>query len=241
MSISGTKHLKIGGFSVEVVKKAIKNIHLSVHPPEGRLRVAVPSTTRDSAVRLLIIKKLPWIKKQIRSFESQERQSPPKFVSGESVFFRGLRYRLNVVYHTSPSKVAIQGKSRINLLLKNGTSQPQKQLVFTKWFRQDLRNRIEPMLSQWEVQLGVQVKAWTIRKMRTKWGSCNPETRKVTFNLELAKKDDKCLEYVIIHELVHLLERKHNDRFIAHLDRVMPRWRSFRAELNRSLGAYEVD
>ncbi|MBL7661877.1 M48 family metallopeptidase [bacterium] len=240
MSIRGTRHLKIGGYSVEVIRKAIKNIHLSVHPPEGRLRVAVPSTTRDTAVRLLIIRKLPWIKKQIRSFENQERQNPPKFVSGESVLFRGVRYRLNVVHHKLPSTVAIQGKSRINLFLKKGASKSHKQLLFTEWVRQDLRNRIEPLLSKWEEQLGVQVKAWSIRQMKTKWGSCNPKTKRVLFNLELAKKDDRCLEYVIVHELVHLLERKHNDRFIAHLDRVMPKWRSYRAELNRSLGAYEV-
>lgn len=241
MSIRGARRLNIGGYAVEVIKKTIKNIHLSVHPPEGRVRVAVPQHTKDTAIRLLIIRKLPWIKKQISSFKNQERQSKPKFVSGESHLFRGSRYLLNIVYHDAPSKVVLQRKTRIELQLRKGSSSIQKQAIFTEWTRQDLKTRLEPLLSKWQKNLGVEVRAWGIRRMKTKWGSCNPKTRRVLFNLELTKKDDKSLEYVVIHELVHLLERKHNDRFIGHLDRVMPKWRSYRAELNRSLGAYEID
>jgi predicted metal-dependent hydrolase len=241
MSIRGARRLNIGGYAVEVVRKTIKNIHLSVHPPEGRVRVAIPQTTKDSAVRLLIIRKLPWIKKQISSFKSQERQSKPKFVSGESHLVRGSRYRLNVTYHEAPSKVVLQRKTRIDLQLRKGSSAIQKQAIFTEWTRQDLKTRLEPLIEKWQKNLGVEVRDWRIRRMKTKWGSCNPKTRRVLFNLELAKKDDKSLEYVVVHELIHLLERKHNDRFIGHLDRVMPKWRSYRAELNRSLGAYEID
>ena len=233
--------MQIGEFSVEVIKKDIKNIHLSIHPPEGRVRVAVPTITGDSAIRLLIVKKLPWIKRQISSFEKQERQSAPQYVSGESHFFRGNRYRLNISYHSESPKVCLKSKTRIEMFLREESSVSQKDKLFTNWMRKDLRERIEPVIRFWEDKLEVQAQDWTIRKMKTKWGSCNTEQRRILFNLELAKKNDKCLEYVVLHELVHLLERKHNDRFIAHLDRLMPKWRSYRAELNKSLGVYEVD
>lgn len=233
--------MKVGDYSVEVIRKDIKNIHLSVHPPHGRLRVAVPAATRESAIRLMIARKLPWIKRQIAEFKAQERQSTLELVSGETVYLRGNRYRLDVSYHRGDSSVSFVGRRRIRITLRDKTTAKHKQEMMRKWLRDDLSERIQPYLSKWEKQLGVKAAAWSIRQMRTKWGSCNPKTKRVLFNLELAKKDDRCLEYVIVHELVHLLERKHNERFIAHLDRVMPKWRSYRAELNRSLGAYEVD
>lgn len=241
MSISGAKRMTVGGYSVEVIRKTIKNIHLSIHPPEGRVRLAVPLSTGDAAVRLLVIRKLPWIKKQISSFENQERQTKRKFVSGESHYFRGSRYRLSVVYHDAPRTVVIRNKTRIDLFLRKGSRNSHKREALTEWYRNDLKSRIQPLLNKWQSMLGVEAGDWGVRYMKTKWGSCNTKTRRVLFNLELAKKGDSCLEYVIVHELVHLLERNHNERFIAHLDRVIPKWRSYRAELNRSLGAYVID
>ena len=241
MSTRGLRNLNIGGYSVQVLRKPIKNIHLSIHPPEGRIRVAIPEGTRESAIRLLIVRKLSWIKKQIECFEQQERQPKPKYISGETHYLRGNRYLLNVVYHKAPSEVAITKKKRIELALRKGSSSLHKKSVFNSWVRQDLESRLTPMIDKWEGLLRVQLKSWSIRQMKTKWGSCNPKTRTVLFNLELAKKNDRCLEYVVAHELIHLLERKHNSRFIAHLDRVMPKWRRYRSELNQSLGAYEID
>jgi predicted metal-dependent hydrolase len=231
MSIE-TCEITVSGLTVEVVRKDIKNLHLGVYPPHGQVRVAAPLTLSNDAVRMAVIGKLGWIKRQKAKFEAQPRQSQREMVSGESHYFLGRRYRLWVHEHNGPAKVVLRGKSSIDLFVRPETTTKQRELVLQRWYRKQLKMLIPPLLEKWQEVLDVQVADWGIRKMKTKWGSCNIEARRVWFNLELAKKPVQCLEYIVAHELVHLLERHHNDRFMGILAQHLPNWRTLRDELN---------
>ena len=230
MSIE-TRQITVSGLRVSVVRKAIKNLHLGVYPPHGRVRVAAPLRVSDDAVRLAVIGKLGWIKRQRARFESQPRQSEREMVSGESHYFLGRRYRLRVIKHNGLSTVA-RRKSAIELHVRPEMSAEQREQVLQRWYRQQLKELIPPLLQKWQRALGVQADEWAIKKMKTKWGACNVKVRRIWLNLELAKKPTQCLEYIIVHELLHLLERQHNDNFFALLNEYLPQWRSRRSELN---------
>jgi predicted metal-dependent hydrolase len=237
MSIE-TRQITISGLRVSVVRKAIKNLHLGVYPPNGRVRVAVPLRVSDDAVRLAVIGKLGWIKRQQARFESQPRQSAREMVSGESHYFLGRRYRLRVVKHDGPSLVA-RRKSTIELHVRPETSPEQRERVLQRWYRRQLKTLIPSLVAKWQTVLGVQLAHWGVKRMKTKWGSCNAEARRIWLNLELAKKPAQCLEYIIVHELAHLVERHHNERFIAIMDQHLPQWRMHRQELNSAPLAHE--
>ena len=225
---------------VYVVRKDIKNLHLGVYPPHGRVRVAAPLRVSDNAVRLAVIGKLGWIKRQRAKFDAQTRQSERDMVSGESHFFLGQRYRLHVVHDHGPAKVIVRNKSTIELYVRRDSNAEQRERVMQRWYREQLKELIPPILEKWERKLGVHPKQWAIKKMKTKWGACNMEVCRVWLNLELAKKPVPCLEYIIVHELVHLLERHHNDNFNAIMKQVLPQWRMRRAELNAAPLAHET-
>ena len=217
-----------------MVRKAIKNLHLGVYPPHGRVRVAAPLAVTDEAVRLAVIGKLGWIRRQRARFEDQPRQSKREMVSGESHYFLGQRYRLNVVVQNGRGRVAIRNKRTIDLFVRESSDTAQRERVLLAWYRQHLKALIPPLIAQWEAPLGVKVAKWGVKQMKTKWGACNVEARRIWLNLQLAKKPVQCLEYIILHEMVHLLERHHNDRFTKLVDSFMPQWRLQRAELNRA-------
>lgn len=225
--------ITVQSLTVDVARKAIKNLHLGVYPPDGRVRVAAPLAVSDEAVRLAVIEKLGWIKRQQSKFADQPRQGKREMVSGESHYFLGQRYRLRVVNHEGPARV-ICGKSHLELHVRPELDAEQRERVLTGWYREQLKQLIPPVLAQWEPKLGVQATNWGIRKMKTRWGTCNREARRIWLNLELAKKPKGCLEYVVIHELVHLLERDHNDRFRSLMDQFMPRWQIRRTILNQA-------
>jgi len=229
-----THQIIVHGMTVEVVRKAIKNLHLAVYPPHGRVRVAVPLAIDDEAVRLAVVTRLGWIKRQQAKFREQARQSEREAVSGETHYFLGQRYRLHLHEGPGPSRVALRGKTILDLHARPGATAEERELIIHRWYRAQLKLMLPPLIEKWEKKLGVQVTAWGIKKMKTKWGTCNPEARRVWFNLELAKKPERCLEYLVVHELLHLLERKHNDFFKALLDRHYPHWRSIRDELNQT-------
>jgi predicted metal-dependent hydrolase len=226
--------ITVGGLTVEVVRKDIKNLHLGVYPPNGRVRVAAPLVVSDEAVRLAVIGKLGWIKRQQAKFEAQPRQSQREMVNGESHYFLGQRYRLRVLAYTGPPRIRCSGADFLDLFVRPETTVEQRQRVLEDWYREQLRGRIPALLEQWQPVLGVAAAEWGIRKMKTRWGSCNIRARRVWFNLELAKKPARCLEYVVVHELVHLLERNHNARFKALMEQHLPTWRACREELNRA-------
>lgn len=225
-------HLTISGIRVEVVRKNIKNLHLGVYPPYGRVRVAAPLLVKDDAVRLAVIEKLDWIKRQRAKFEQQPRQSRREMVNGESHYFLGRRYRLRLQKHDGPARVALRGVANIDLFVPRGTTTGQRETILLRWHREQLKTLIPPLLEKWQPILGVKVAAWGIKKMKTKWGSCNPATQRVWFNLELAKKPVLCLEYIVVHELVHLLERHHDERFMALMEKHLPQWRLYRKTLS---------
>lgn len=225
--------ITIGQLVIDVVKKDIKNIHLGVYPPDGNIRIATPLKVNDDRVRLFAISKLPWIKKQQAKFQAQSRQSPREFVSGESHYLQGRRYLLNVIYHQSSPKVIIKNNTNIHLFVRENSTLEQRKKVMTEWYRQQLKEQIPTLLNKWQSITGLTANDWGIKQMKTKWGSCNITEKRIWLNLELAKKPQHCLEYVIVHELVHLLERNHNERFIAYMDKFMPQWPIYKEELSQ--------
>ncbi|MBT1073964.1 M48 family metallopeptidase [Geobacter grbiciae] len=233
-------HIRISGITVEVVRKDIKNLHLGVYPPNGRVRVAAPMAVNDDAVRLAVIGKLGWIKRHRARFAGQERQSSREYVTGESHYLQGRRYRLNVVNQPGPARVSIRNRTTIDLFVPEGSDTARRERIMVAWYRRQLKEQIPPLLEKWEETVGVRAAAWGVKRMKTKWGACNTTARRIWLNLELAKKPAHCLEYIVVHELVHLLERPHSDRFTALMDRFMPQWRLYRDELNRAPLGHEA-
>ena len=224
------QQMKVGGIQVDIVKKDIKNLHLAVYPPSGRVRIAVPLRVNDESIRLLIVSKLSWIKKQQKKFAEQERQSEREYVTRESHYYQGRRYLLNVNEDEERNAVVIKNKRVIDLRVKHGYS---KEEIMKEWYRAQLKKEIQPLLKKWQKKIGVEASYCGVRLMKTKWGSCNISEKRIWINLELAKKPKQCLEYIIVHELVHLLERHHNDRYKKLMDTYIPQWRAYKDELNR--------
>lgn len=237
-----SKRITVAGIKVEVIRKDIKNLHLGVYPPHGRVRVAAPLVVTDDAVRLAVIDKLGWIKRQRATFAEQPRQSQREMVNGESHYFLGRRYRLRVHEQDAPAKVAVRGVASLDVFVRPGASPEQREAVLLRWYREQLKALIPPLMAKWQAVLGVQVAAWGVKQMKTKWGSCNAAAGRVWFNLELAKKPVQCIEYIVVHELVHLLERHHNERFAALIEAHMPQWRQYRDALRTTpLGHVDWD
>ena len=224
----------ISGIDVEIINKDIKNLHIGVYPPEGRVRVAAPLHVDEDAVRMAVISKLSWIKRQKASFHEQPRQSKREYVPRESHYFLGNRYLLNVNEHHGASRVEIHCKNQLDIFVPYGFDASQRERVLFAWYRKELKARIPNLIDKWQDIIGVEVADWRVKRMKTKWGSCNIEARRIWLNLELAKKPVQCLEYIVVHEMVHLLERHHNERFAKLMDGFMPSWRLYRDELNRT-------
>lgn len=231
MSIE-SRNITVSGLTVEVVRKPIKNLHLGVYPPQGRVRVAAPLAVDDEAVRLAVVGKLGWIKRQRAKFQAQPRQSQRRMVSGESHYFLGRRYRLRVHETTGALRIALRGTATMDLFVRPDTTVERREQVLHDFYRAELKRLLPELLEKWQPKLGVEVRAWGIKRMKTKWGTCNIEARRIWLNLELAKKPVQCLEYILVHELAHLHERHHNDRFTALLDQHLSQWRLLRDQLN---------
>lgn len=234
------ERLQVGHLSVEVVRKDIRNIHLSVYPPSGHVRVATPRAVTDETLRLFIISKFSWIRKQQRQFERQERQSRRQMLDRESHYFQGKRYLLEIQEFQGPARINIADKKHLRLHVRPNTTTEQRQIILNEWYRKQLKEIIPPMIEKWEQIIGVRVADWGIKRMKTKWGACSIEAKRIWLNLELAKKPIHCLEYILVHEMVHLLERHHNEKFMVYMDQFMPRWRFYKEELNR-LPVSQVD
>lgn len=227
-----TSQIQVLDFTIDVVKKDIKNLHLSVYPPSGRVHISSPKDLNDEAIRLFAISKIRWIKKHQRKFYEQLREQPREYIDGESHYFEGSRYLLKVIEHNGKHYINIKNKTVLELFVNPNTSIERKQKVFLEWYRSHLKYIVPELILKWEKLLGVNCESWEVKRMRTQWGSCNTGSKKIILNLELAKKPRYCLEYIILHELVHLLERNHNDNFRAYLDKYMPNWKSIKDELN---------
>jgi len=230
--------LQIGNLEVNLQRKAIKNLHISVMPPDGHIRVAAPQAMTETAIRMAVVKRIAWIKKQQVRFQNQPRQSKRQLVSGESHYLWGKRHRLNVVEHDDFQGVLVR-RSRIILHVNAGADFEKRTLLLANYYRSVLRERAFELLTQWQQQIGVGEVMLGIRRMKTKWGSCNVGAKRIWLNLELAKKPVECMEFILVHELVHLLEPKHNDRFQGFMDRFLPDWRHRKDLLNSVPLAYE--
>jgi predicted metal-dependent hydrolase len=224
--------LKLGDIAVEVVYQPIKNVHLSVYPPAGRVRMAAPERMDLEALRLYAISKLPWIKRQRRRMQEQEREAPREYLERESHYVWGKRYLLSVVEENAPPSVEL-GPSRLTLHIRPRSDRSKRRDVLQNWYREQVRMAAEPLLARWERKIGVKSSGLFVRRMKTRWGSCNPVAKTVWLNTELACKPPRCLEYILVHELVHLLEPSHNERFQAYMQQFLPDWKLRRQELNR--------
>ncbi len=224
---------------VEIVRKDIKNLHVGVYPPKGRVRVAAPLRLDDEAIRLAVISRLGWIRRQQESFQQQDRQSQREMVTGESHYYQGRRYRLDVIEHDGLPSVNLPNNTAMELRVRAGADRDVREAVLHRWYRHRLREQLPNLLAKWEPEVGVEVVEVRIKKMKTRWGTCNIEARRIWLNLELAKKPLSCLEYILVHEMIHFQERHHNEQFRDLMDRLMPQWRLRRAELNRVPLAHE--
>jgi predicted metal-dependent hydrolase len=232
-------YLTIRGISVDVVYKDIKNLHVGVYPPFGRVRVAAPHRLNDEHVRLAVIQRLSWIRRQRQQLLAAARQSEREMITGESHFVWGERYRLKVIERATGRPEISLNRRELLMLVPDGTDAEARRRLLDRWQRAQLRATIPSLIERWEPKVGRQVAHWQIRRMKTKWGSCNPAASRVWFNVELAKKHPACLEYIMVHEMTHLLERTHGERFSALMDGFMPDWRSRRDQLNAAPLAQE--
>jgi len=247
--------ITVDGVAIEVTRKKVKHLRLTVYPSDGRVCMSAPLRADDETVRQAIVARLAWIKRHLARSGGQVVPAPREYVSGETHDFFGTGHLLNVIEYDGPGRVirrhgdeadhtylrpAPLAQARppvIDLYVRSGSDANRRAAVLAAWYRAELKAQIPPLLAKWQPVIGVEAAAWGVKAMRTRWGSCNSTARRVWLNLELAKKAPHLLEYVLVHELVHLLERGHGDRFKAHMDRFLPGWRQMRAELNHSYPA----
>ncbi len=218
---------------IKIVRKPIKNLSIRIYPPEGNIRVTAPLYLTDDQIQLAVISRIDWIKKHQANFQAQPRQLSQELISGESHYIFGDCYQLEVIECPGQHRIAALDNRRLQLFINPGTSTKNRALVLSRWYREQLKLKIPNLLDKWQTIIGEQVTDWGIKKMKTRWGSCNINKRRIWLNLELAKKPIECLEYVLVHELVHLLERHHNQRFKAYMNQYLPQWQQSHEILHR--------
>jgi len=223
--------INLGNINIDVVLKDIKNVHLSVLPPLGKVRISAPNRMNLETIRMFAITKLAWIKSQKSKMLKQEREGVKNYVSRESHYFLGKRYLLKVVEFNHKPRVLINHNNIILNVKPNSTSE-QRQILLQEWYRCQLKEIAIKMIKKLERKMNVKVSEVAIRKMKTRWGSCNNKSKKIHLNLELAKKPLQCIEYIVVHEMVHIIERKHNERFLAYMNKFLPNWKACKNELS---------
>jgi hypothetical protein len=223
--------IQLGGIGVDVVRKDIKNVHLSVHPPTGRVRIAAPERMSLDTIRVFAISKLPWIKRQQRKLLEQERETPREYLNRESHYVWGKRYLLKVIEVDEPPSVELS-HGRMILRVRPGAGAAKRRQILEEWHREQLRNAVPPLIEKWERLMDVTVRRFFVQRMKTKWGSCNFAAGSIRLNTDLARKPRECLEYILVHEMAHLIEHTHNGRFAELMDRFMPKWQFRRDVLN---------
>jgi predicted metal-dependent hydrolase len=224
--------LEVGGITLDVVLKDIRNVHLSVYPPAGRVRIAAPLRMSLDTLRVFAIAKLPWIRQQQQKLREQERDPPREYLNRESHHVWGRRVQLRIVVASAAPRIELKA-TRLVLTLRPPASPERCRELLSAWYRDQVRQAAQGLIADWGPKLGVRVDKLFVQHMKTRWGSCSPGTRAIRLNTELAKKPPQCLEYIVVHEMVHLLEPTHNERFIALMDRFLPSWRQARQTLNR--------
>jgi len=229
------KNMRIEDIEIEVIKKSIKNMYISVYKPDGWVRITAPKRIKDEDIWNFAVSKLGWIKKQRAKYQNIEIQPQKEYVTGEKHYFQGRAYLLNVIYTNKKQKVEIHN-NQMDLHIREDSTREQREKVMIEWYRSKLKEEIPKLIDKWEQVMGVKVNSFGVKLMKTKWGTCNTAAKRIWINLELAKKNPKCLEYIVVHEMVHLLERYHNKRFYAFMDQYLPDWKEIREEL-KSIGS----
>jgi predicted metal-dependent hydrolase len=222
----------LGDIPVDVLLKDIKNVHLSVYPPTGRVRISAPLRMSIDTIRVFAISKLDWIKQQQKKLRGQQRESQREYLDRESHYVWGKRYLLDIVECESAPAVELKHR-RMVLGIRPGMDEARRQAVIEEWYRKQLKIAVPALISKWEPFLGVKVERFFVQRMKTKWGSCSPSSHSIRLNTDLAKKPRECLEYIVVHEMLHLLEPTHNERFVALMGRYLPTWHECRAALNQ--------
>jgi predicted metal-dependent hydrolase len=227
-----TTQINLDNIPVAVTFKNIKNIHLSVNPPDGEVRVSAPKHLKLDNIRVFLISKLDWIRKQIAKLQDQDRETPREFLERESHYAWGKRYLLSIKEREQAPSVRLE-HSRMVLTVRPGADLDKKRAVVEEWYRDQIKKVAQPLIAKWENIMGVKVEKLYVRRMKTKWGSCNIRKRTIRLNTNLAKNPPECLEYIIVHEMTHLLEPSHNGKFKGLMDKFMPKWSHYRDMLNR--------
>jgi len=226
------ERIELGDIAVDVVKKDIKNIHLSVYPPAGKVRISAPLRMDIDTIRVFAITKLGWIKSQQKKLREQQRETPREYLDRESHYLWGKRYLMKVIEKDAAPDVELK-HSKMLLQIRPATNDEKKQEILDAWYREQLKETVPALLAKWQPLMGVKVEKFFVRRMKTKWGSCSPKANSIRLNTDLAKKPPECLEYIVVHEMVHLLEPTHNSHFISLMDQFMPKWRFYKDELNK--------
>ncbi len=224
--------IKLGNIAVDVILKDIKNVHLSVYPPTGRVRISAPKRMSVDTIRVFAISKLGWIKKQQAKLQTQERETPRDFLDRESHYVWGKRYLLNMVEGDHAPSVTLKG-NKMMLKIRPQTSGDKRQEIIENWYREQLKAEAKSLIAKWGPRMNLTVDRFYVRRMKTKWGSCKPKKHSIRLNTDLARKPRECLEYLVVHEMAHILEPTHNARFVALIDQFMPNWRLRRDQLNQ--------
>jgi len=224
--------LQLGEIILDVFTKDIKNVHLSVHPPTGKVRISAPLRMKPDTIRVFAISKLPWIRQQQKKLRTQERETPREYLDRESHYVWGRRYLLKIVEKDAPPAVELKHRT-LRLQVRKGSDESKKRAVLEEWYREQLKAAVPPLIAKWTPLIGVRVERLFVQRMKTRWGGCRRVSGNLRLNAELAKKPPECLEYIVVHEMVHLLEPTHNHRFVALMDQFMPKWQFYRDVLNR--------
>lgn len=227
-----SKTINLGDLIIDVVKKDIKNVHLSVYPPQGHVRISAPLHMNLDTIRVFAVSKLAWIRQQQKKLQEQERETPREYIDRESHYVWGKRYLLKPVEQNTTPKIELKHGTML-LSVRPALDAAKKQMIMDEWYRGEIKKTAPAVIEKWTALLGVKVEKFYVRRMKTKWGGCNPQAHSIRLNSDLAKKPRRCLEYIIVHELVHMLEPRHNRRFLGLMDRFMPQWRHYRDLLNQ--------
>ena len=231
--------LNLGEIAVDVVFKDIKHVHLTVHPPAGRVRISAPRRMGLDPIRVFVISKLDWIKKQQTKLREQERETPREYLDSESHYAWGKRYLLKIIECEEAPSIELKHDQML-LRLRPGANNKKAQAVVEEWYREQIKEAVPPLITKWESVMGVKVARFFVRQMKTRWGSCTPRRRSIRINTNLAKKPPELLEYIVVHEMAHLIVRHHNGRFTSIMDRLLPHWRLHRRELNSAPFGHET-
>ncbi len=224
--------ISLGDFDAEVVFKKIKNVHLSVYPPHGMVKISAPLHMNIDTIRVFALTRLSWIKKQQKKLREQERETPREYIERESHFVWGKRYLLEVVEEEAPPRIELRHRT-LQLHVRPHTSDEARAAIVSQWLRDHIRSALPDLIARWEPRIGVHVEKVFVQHMKTRWGSCNYKAGHIRLNTELAKKPPECLEYILVHEMAHLLEPTHNARFMALMEQFIPKWRVYRDLLNQ--------